>query len=92
MHCHQNTGVRRDDDAAGQDVAKDKKCQSVGARRHVLIGQAPVDATGSAVRFRSILPPVGQRWAGEQQGIDPSAGDEQTAMNGVKPVPCENKV
>lgn len=61
MHCHQNTGVRRDDDAAGQDVAKDKKCQSVGARCHVLIGQAPVDATGSAVRFRSVLPPVGQR-------------------------------
>lgn len=91
MHRHQDAGVRREDDAAGQNVAEDEECQSVGARCRVLIGQAPVDATGSAVRFRSVLPPVGQRWAGEQQGIDPSAGDEQTAVNGVKSVPCGNK-
>lgn len=91
MHRHQDAGVGRDDDAAGQDVAEDEERQSVGARRRVLIGQAPVDATGGAVRFRSVLAPVGQRWAGKQQRIEPSTGDEQTAMNGAKPVPCGKK-
>lgn len=89
MQHGQNARVRCEDDAAGQDVAEDEECQRVGACCWVLIGQAPVDATGSAVRFRSILAPAGQRWAGEQQSIDPSAGDEQAAMSGVKPVPCE---
>lgn len=91
MHRHQDAGVSCEDDAAGQDVAEDEECQSVGACCRVLIGQAPVDATGSAVRFWSVLPPVGQRWAGEQQGVDPSTGDEQRAMSGPKPVPWENK-
>lgn len=91
MHGGQNAGVRRDDDAAGQDVAEDEERQSVGARRRMLIGQAPVDATGGAVRLRSVLPPVGQRRAGEQQGVEPGAGDEQTAVNRAEPVPWENE-
>ena len=56
----------------------------------MLIGQAPVNATGGAIRLWSIFPPVGQRGAGKQQGIDPSKGNDQTAVEGVKPVPCEN--
>lgn len=91
IHRHQNAGVRGDDDAAGQDVTEDEERHSVGACCRELIGEAPVNATGGAVRFRAVLPPVGQRWAGKQQGIDPSAGDEQAAMNGAKPVPCEKK-
>lgn len=91
MHRHQDARVRRDDDAAGQDVAEDEERQGVGARCAVLIGQVPVDATGRAVRLRAVLPPVGQRRAGEEQGVDPSTGDEHTAVNRVKPVPWENK-
>ena len=91
MHRHQNARVRRDNDAAGQHVAEGKERHSVGARRAVLIGPAPVDATGSAVGFGAVLPPVGQRGASEQKGVEPSAGDEPTAVNGVKPVPCQNK-
>lgn len=86
MHPHQNARIRRDDDAAGQDVAEDEERHSVGARRGVPIGQAPVDATGGAVRLGSVLPPVGQRRAGKQQGVDPSAGDEQATVNRVEPV------
>lgn len=87
MHPHQNVRIGCDDDAAGQDVAEDEERHSVGARCSVLIGQAPVDTTGGAVRLGSVLPPVGQRRAGKQQGIDPSAGDEQAAVNSAEPVP-----
>lgn len=86
MHPHQNARIRRHDDAAGQDVAEDEERHSVGARCGVLIGEAPVDTTGGAVRLGSILPPVGQRRASKQQGIDPSTGDEQVAMNRAEPV------
>lgn len=57
----------------------------------MLIGLVPVDTTGRAIRLWSIVPPVGQWRGGEQQGIDPSTSNEQTTVNGVKPVPCENK-
>lgn len=87
VHAHQNAGVRRDDDAAGQDVAEDEEGHSVGARCGVLIGQVPVDATGGAVGLGSVLPPVSQRRGGKQQGIEPSTGDEQAAVNRLKPVP-----
>ena len=50
----------------------------------MFIRQAPVDATGGAIRLRSIFPPVGQRRASEQQGIDPSTGNEHTAVDRVK--------
>lgn len=91
VHRGQDARVGRHDDAAREDVAEDEQRHSVGACRGVLVGPAPVDATGGAVRLGPVLPPVGQRGAGEQQGIDPSAGDEQAAMYGVKPVPCEDR-
>lgn len=55
----------------------------------MLIGQVPVNATGGAIRLWPIFPPVGQWGAGKQEGIDPSTGNEQTAMNRVKPVSCK---
>lgn len=76
MHRDQNASVRCHNYTGGEDVAEDEQCQSVRARRGMLIGQAPVNATGGAVRLRSVFSPVDQRGAGEQQGVDPSAGDE----------------
>lgn len=90
LHRDQNARVGCHDNAAWKDVAEDEQCHSVGACCRVLIGQAPVNATGGAIRLWSIFPPVGQRGAGKQQGIGPSTGNEQTAVNRVKPVPCEN--
>lgn len=92
VHCDQNACVGCHDNTAWKDVAEDEECHSVGACCGVLIGQAPVNATGGAIRLWSIFPPVGQWGAGKQQGIDPSTGNEQTAVNGVKPVPCENSL
>lgn len=88
LHREQNPGIRRYNNTGGEDVAEDEECQSVRARHCVLIRHAPVNATGGAVRFWSIFSPVDQRGAGEYQGVDPSAGDEEAAMNGVKPVSC----
>lgn len=91
MHCDQNACVGCYNNTAGEDIAEDEQCHRVGARCGMLIGPAPVNATGGAIRLWSIFPPVGQWGAGKQQGIDPSTGNEQTAVNRVKPVPCENK-
>lgn len=91
MHCDQNACVGCYNNTAGEDIAEDEQCHSVGARCGMLIGQVPVNATGGAIRLWSIFPPVGQWGAGKQQGIGPSTGNEQTAVNRVKPVPCENK-
>lgn len=88
LHRQQDAGVRRYDHAGREDVAEDEECQSVGARHSVLIGHAPVNAAGGAVRFWPIFSPVDQRGAGEQQRVDPSTGDEEAAVNGVKPVSC----
>lgn len=90
MHCDQNAYVGCYNNAARKDVAEDEQCHSVGACCGVLIGQAPVNATGSTVGLWSIFPPVDQRGAGKQQRIHPSTGNEQTAVNIFKPVPCEN--
>lgn len=92
MHRGQNACVGRHNNTAWKDVAEDEQCHSVGACRGVLIGQAPVNAAGGAIRLWSIFPPVGKRGAGEQQGVDPSTCDEHTAMNRVKPVPCGNRL
>lgn len=92
LHSDQNAHVGCCNNTAWKDVAEDEQCHSVGACCRVLIGQAPVNATGSAIRLWPIFPPVGQRGAGKQQGIDPRTGDEQTAVNAVKPVPCRNTI
>lgn len=92
LHCDQNACVGCHDNTAWKDVAEDEECHSVGTCCGVLIGQAPVDATGGAIRLRSIFPPVGQWGAGEQQSIDPSTDNEQTTVDGVKSVPCENSL
>ena len=91
LNCDQNACVGRYNNAAGKDVAEDKEHQSEGAGCGVLIGQAPVNAAGGAIRLWSVFPPVAQRAARKQQGVDPSTGNEQTAMNRVKPVSCEDK-
>ncbi len=89
MHCEQNACIGCYDNTAWKDVAEDEQCHGVGACSGVLIGQAPVNATGGAIRLWSVFPPVGQRRGGKQQSVDPSTGNEQTAVNRVKPVPCE---
>ncbi len=91
LHCDQNACIGCHYNTTWKDVAEDKQCHSVGASCGVLIGQAPVNATGGAIRLRSVFPPVSQWGAGKQQGIDPCTGNEQTAVSRVKPVPCENK-
>lgn len=90
MHCGQDACVGSYNNTARKDVAEDEQCHSVGARCGVLIGQAPVNATGGTIRLWSIFPPVDQWGAGEQQGIDPSTANEPTAVNRVKLVPCKN--
>lgn len=88
LHREQDASVRRYDHGGGQDVAQNEECQSVRARHSVLIGHAPVNATGGAIRFWSVFSPIDQRGAGKYQGVDPSTGDKEIAMNGVKPVSC----
>lgn len=65
LHREQDAGVRHYDHGGREDVAEDEERQSVRARHGVLIGHAPVDATGGAVRFWSIFPPIEQRGGGE---------------------------
>lgn len=65
LHCEQNAGVRCNDHTGGEDVAEDEERQSVCACHSVLIGDAPVNATGGTIRFWSIISPVDQRGAGE---------------------------
>lgn len=88
LHCKQDASIRCYDHRGREDVAKDEERQSVRAGHSVLIGHAPVDAAGGAIRFWSIFSPVDQRGTGKQQGVDPSTGNKEVAMNGVKPVAC----
>lgn len=90
-HRDQNARVRSNNHTARNDVAQDEQRHGVGAGRRVLIGKAPVDATGGAVRLRSVFPPVGQRAAGKQQRVEPRAANQQAAVSPVKPVPCQKK-
>ena len=85
-HCDQDASVGRHDDTAGQNVAEDEERQGVGASRVLPVGHVPVDAAGRAVGLGSVRAPAGQRGAGEEQGVDPGAGDQQAAVNRVKPV------
>lgn len=91
LDCDQDSCVGCNNDAAWKDVAEDEQSHGVGASCRVLVGQAPVDAAGRAVGLRSVLPPVDQWGAGEQQRIDPSTGDEQVDVDGAEPVSCENE-
>lgn len=92
VHCNQDARIGRHNNTAWEDVAEDEQRHGVRACRAVLIGQAPVDATSRAIRLWSVFPPVGQRRAGEQEGIDPSTGNQQTAMRGAEPVSCEDRL
>ena len=85
-HRGQDARVGRHDETARQRVAADEQRHRVGARVAVLVGDAPVDAAGRAIRLRAVLAPVGQRGAGEQQGVRPGAGDEQAAVERIKAV------
>lgn len=91
VHGGEDARVGRQDEAARKDVAEEEERHSVGARRRQPIGQAPVDAAGGAVGLRSVLAPVAQRAASEQQRVEPSAGHQQTAMNAAESVSCERK-
>lgn len=92
MHCDQNACVGRYYHAAWKDVTEGEQCHNVGPCCGVLIGLAPVNATGCAVRLWSVFPPVEQRGAGEQQGVDPRTGNEQMAMKRVKSISCEDRL
>ena len=85
-HHGQNARIGHHDDAAREGVAEDEKCHREGACIVVLIGEAPVDATGRTIRLGAVLAPVDQGGTGKQQGICPSAGNKQAAVERTEAV------
>lgn len=65
LHCEQDARIRHYNHGGGEDVAEDEERQRVRAGHSVLVGHAPVNAAGGAIRFWSIFSPMDQRGTGK---------------------------
>lgn len=57
-HCHQDEGIREEDDGARHDVAEEEEAYDVGHGKKAVARSKPVDAAGGAVGLIGVMTPA----------------------------------
>lgn len=90
-HSQQNESVGKEDDCAGQCIAKDKKADNVRQSWKLMVGCMPVNAAGCAIWFSTVMPPLCQGPHSKHRSIAPNSSHQEAGMWGGKLVPWKRR-